>query len=65
MKFSDICWHRWTEVEIEVLPSAAEQALAGADGGPCEIEGHLRYFHKPVIVTKQCEKCKTMKVQRI
>ena len=56
-------WHRWTVIEQEILPSAFEQV--SKDHHVEELEGRPPYFHKPVIVTSRCQRCGTMRVQRI
>lgn len=55
--------HLWTIIEKVILPSAFEQI--SKNGPQQEVEGHIAYFHKPVIVTSRCERCGTMRVQRI
>ncbi len=55
--------HRLTVIEKEILPSAFEQVTKHSDA--VEVEGHMLYFRKPAIVTSRCDRCGTMRVQRI
>ena len=56
------CWHNWTVVSKEILPSLLEQlSLAGAES----LSGDYRMGDKPCIVTYRCSKCAAEKVKRI
>jgi hypothetical protein len=56
-----MCWpHRWVIKEVEILPSYLEQIgdrLTSMEGGDPS--------HKSVLVSYQCAKCGTEKVERL
>jgi len=58
------CWHKWSILRTEVLPSMIEQ-LDAAGQMMEEYRGSTTPSYKPALVTKRCIKCGTQKVERV
>jgi len=57
-----ICWHVWEILKQDILKSPMEDIMDRIEGST---KAPSWMFRKKVIITKQCKKCNTQKVEII